>query len=69
MKTLALALIRFYQSCLSPVFPSFCRYFPSCSNYAYQAIEKWGMKKGLGMAARRLLRCRPGGSFGCDPVP
>ena len=70
MKTLALGLIRFYQSCLSPVlFPSFCRYVPSCSNYAYEAIEKWGVKKGLGLAARRFLRCRPGGSFGYDPVP
>jgi len=70
MKILALGLIRFYQSCLSPVlFPSFCRHVPSCSNYAYEAIEKWGFEKGLRLAVRRFLRCRPGGSFGYDPVP
>jgi uncharacterized protein len=69
MRTLALTLIRFYQSTLSPVFPSFCRYVPSCSSYAYEAIEKWGVTKGLGLVVRRLLRCRPGGGFGYDPVP
>ena len=66
---LVLALIRFYQICLSPIIPSSCRYYPSCSAYAYQAVEKWGVLQGVCMAARRLSRCGPGGGFGYDPVP
>lgn len=69
MKSLALALIRFYQASLSPALPSSCRYYPSCSFYAYQAVEKWGVARGAGLALRRLLRCRPFGSRGFDPVP
>ncbi len=69
MKTLALALIRFYQSCLSPVLSSSCRYYPSCSAYAYEAVEMWGPWQGIRMALGRLLRCRPLGGRGFDPVP
>jgi putative membrane protein insertion efficiency factor len=69
MKFAALALIRFYRICLSPLFPSFCRYYPTCSVYAYEAIERYGAWRGTGMALRRVLRCRPGGGFGYDPVP
>jgi putative membrane protein insertion efficiency factor len=69
MKPAALALIRFYQACLSPVLPSACRYYPSCSTYAYEAVEKWGLWQGVGMAFRRLLRCRPFGGHGYDPIP
>jgi len=69
MKSAALALIRFYQACLSPVLPSSCRYYPSCSAYAYEAVEKWGACQGARLALRRLLRCRPWGSYGYDPVP
>jgi len=66
----ALGLIRFYQTCLTPVLlPSFCRYYPSCSAYAYEAIEKWGVWQGVGLTVRRLLRCRPLGGRGYDPVP
>jgi hypothetical protein len=68
MKFAALALIRFYQVCLSPRLPSSCRYYPSCSAYAYEAVEKWGLWRGVGMAFRRLLRCRPLGGHGYDPV-
>ncbi|MBZ5515248.1 MAG: membrane protein insertion efficiency factor YidD [Acidobacteriia bacterium] len=68
MKFLALALIRFYQACFSPVLPSFCRYYPTCSAYGYEAIEKFGVGRGAWMALRRLLRCRPGGGYGYDPV-
>ena len=63
-----LALVRFYQACISPVLPSSCRYYPSCSAYAYDAIERWGVKRGLRMALGRLLRCRPFGGCGYDPV-
>ncbi len=69
MKSGTLALIRFYQACLSPAIPSSCRYFPSCSAYAHEAIEKWGAWQGARLALRRLLRCRPFGGHGCDPVP
>ncbi len=69
-KAAALGLIRFYQTCLAPVLaPSFCRYYPSCSAYAYEAIEKRGVWPGMRLAVRRLLRCRPLGGHGYDPVP
>ena len=69
MKFVALALIRFYQACLSPALPSCCRFYPSCSAYAYDAVKKWGILRGVGLAAERLLRCRPWGRHGYDPVP
>ena len=66
---LLLGLIRFYQICLSPIIPSSCRYYPSCSAYAYEAVEKWGAWEGTRLAVRRLLRCQPWGGHGYDPVP
>ena len=69
MKLLVLGLIRFYQACLSPLLPSACRHFPSCSAYAFEAVEKWGAWKGGRLALGRVLRCRPWGSYGYDPVP
>jgi hypothetical protein len=66
---LALGVIRFYQACLSPVLPSNCRFYPSCSTYAFEAVEKWGVWHGGRLALGRLLRCRPWGRFGYDPVP
>ena len=70
MKALLLALIRFYQSSISPWFPARCRFRPTCSAYAYEAISKYGPWKGGYLAIRRLLRCQPfyKGSF-YDPVP
>jgi putative membrane protein insertion efficiency factor len=69
MKLVALALIRFYQACLSPALPSSCRYYPSCSAYAYEAVQKWGAMRGMMMALGRVLRCRPLAGYGYDPVP
>jgi putative membrane protein insertion efficiency factor len=69
MKSLALGLIRFYQGGLSPVLPSSCRYYPSCSAFAYEAVDKWGLRRGVPMALRRLLHCHPWGGHGYDPVP
>jgi len=69
LKLLGLGAIRFYQACISPVFPSACRYYPSCSAYAFEAIQVWGIGRGGWLALRRLLRCRPWGGFGYDPVP
>ena len=70
MKKLLLVLIRFYQRQISPLFPPRCRYCPTCSQYAVEAIEKYGVCKGGWLALRRLLRCHPfakGDYF--DPVP
>lgn len=64
-----LGAIRFYQAALRPVNPWGCKFYPSCSHYALEAIEKHGAPRGLGLAARRLGRCRPGTTGGYDPVP
>ncbi len=61
--------IRFYQTCISPLTPPSCRFQPTCSEYARQAIIKHGPIKGLWLAIRRLLRCHPWGGSGYDPVP
>ena len=70
MKSLLLALIRFYQSAISPYFPARCRFRPTCSAYAYEAIQKYGARKGGYLALRRLLRCPPfSHADPYDPVP
>ncbi len=69
MRGLALGAIRFYQLALSPYMGRNCRHVPSCSNYAYEAILKHGVVKGVWLAARRLARGRPLGTSGYDPVP
>ena len=61
--------IRFYQRYISPLTPPSCRFTPSCSNYAIQAIRKHGPFKGLALAVWRILRCNPWGGSGYDPVP
>lgn len=61
--------IRFYQLAISPMTPPSCRYFPTCSNYALEAIEKYGALKGGWLAVRRILRCHPFRPGGYDPVP
>jgi putative membrane protein insertion efficiency factor len=67
-KSTALALIRFYKACLSPLVPSSCRFHPTCSAYAYEAIERFGLWRGTRLTFGRLLRCRPFGGQGYDPV-
>lgn len=62
-------LIRGYQLLLAPVLPPSCRYYPSCSHYAAEAVELHGPWRGLLLAARRVLRCHPWGGSGYDPVP
>ena len=69
MKRLFLALIRFYQVAISPYRPRCCNYIPTCSQYAMEAIEKYGALKGGLLAAGRILRCNPLFKGGYDPVP
>jgi putative membrane protein insertion efficiency factor len=63
------AAIRAYQLLVAPVLPRSCRYHPSCSHYAAEAIGRHGPWRGLGLSVRRLLRCHPWGGTGYDPVP
>ncbi len=62
-------LIRFYQVFISPLFPPACRYTPTCSQYALEALQKHGPIKGLYLAIKRILRCHPYHEGGYDPVP
>lgn len=59
----------FYRACISPLLPPSCRYTPTCSQYALQALRKHGPVRGLWLAVRRILRCHPWGGSGYDPVP
>ena len=68
MRTVAVAPIRFYQRFISPLLPKRCKYHPSCSEYAAQAIRAYGVPKGLVLAAWRVLRCNPWSHGGVDPV-
>ena len=68
MRALFIAPVRLYQRLLSPAFPSRCKYHPSCSEYAVQAIRTYGVLRGLVLAAWRLLRCNPWSHGGLDPV-
>jgi len=68
-KTLLLTLLRGYKAMLSPFFPPACRYVPTCSDYAVEAVERYGALRGLAMAMWRLLRCHPFVRGGYDPVP
>ena len=64
-----LVLLRFYKREISPMLPPCCRYTPTCSEYAMQAVEKYGAVKGGWLAAKRILRCHPFHEGGYDPVP
>ena len=69
MKKILLFLIRFYRKNISPLRQPCCRYVPTCSQYALEAVEKYGAMKGFWLALKRLLRCHPFHKGGYDPVP
>ena len=68
VRRIAVLPIRVYQQVLSPAFGQRCRYYPSCSEYAAQAIQRYGILRGLVLAGWRLLRCNPWSAGGLDPV-
>ena len=68
MRTVLLAPIRLYQRLISPALPRRCKYEPTCSRYAVQAVEQYGILRGLVLAMWRLLRCNPWSDGGYDPV-
>ena len=69
MKYVLMLLIRIYRKLISPLFPPCCRYYPTCSAYALQAVERFGAVRGLYLAVSRLLRCHPWARGGIDEVP
>jgi len=69
MKRIAIWLLRGYKIAVSPLLPPACRFYPTCSEYALEAITRYGVLKGGWLAARRLLRCHPFHAGGFDPVP
>lgn len=64
-----IGLVRFYQYCISPFTPPSCRFTPTCSQYALEALRRYGPLKGLWLTLKRLARCHPWGGSGYDPVP
>lgn len=66
---LLVMMVRFYQRFISPLTPPSCRFTPTCSQYAVEALQKYGPLKGSWLALKRLLRCHPWGGSGYDPVP
>ena len=69
VKAILLNAIQFYRAAISPITPPACRFTPTCSRYALEAIERHGAARGAWLALRRLLRCHPFGGKGYDPVP
>ncbi len=69
IKKIALCAVRFYQKCISPMLPKSCRFYPTCSQYTYEAIEKYGVNKGIYLGVKRILKCHPFHPGGYDPLP
>ena len=69
MKSAVLAALRFYKAAVSPMLPPACRYTPTCSEYAMEAVERFGVMRGGWLAVKRLLSCHPWSRGGYDPVP
>ncbi|MCM1226794.1 MAG: membrane protein insertion efficiency factor YidD [Clostridium sp.] len=69
MKYIMIGIIKFYKKCISPLFPPCCKYYPSCSSYALEAVRKFGFIRGVMLAVWRILRCNPWSMGGIDYVP
>lgn len=69
LKKLFILPIRIYQATLSPMLGAHCRHAPSCSQYTIEAIQEWGVLKGIKLGVNRISRCHPWGTSGYDPVP
>jgi putative membrane protein insertion efficiency factor len=69
MNKIIILLISFYQKYISPFKPATCRFYPTCSEYATQALKKYGLLRGLWLSIRRVLRCHPFSLGGYDPLP
>lgn len=69
LKMIVLKLIVLYQRFISPLLAPRCRFYPSCSQYCFDAVEQYGIKKGLFLGIKRVLRCHPFNEGGYDPVP
>ena len=68
MRKAVIASLQFYKRWISPMLPSACRYYPTCSEYMCEAVARYGVLRGVGMGMRRLLRCHPFHEGGFDPV-
>lgn len=68
-RLLLIGVIKVYRLGISPLLPATCRFIPTCSEYGLTAVQRFGFLKGSYLTARRILRCRPGGGRGYDPVP
>lgn len=69
MKGVILLFITCYRKLISPFLPKSCRFYPTCSDYTFQAVKKFGVKKGLFLGFKRILRCNPFNNGGYDPIP
>ena len=69
INVITVGIIKFYQFIISPVMRPSCRHYPTCSEYSIESVKTHGVIKGLYLALKRILRCRPGGTHGYDPVP
>jgi len=69
MKNVVIFMLRFYRRCVSPLLGPNCRFYPSCSAYMIEAVERYGAAKGVWMGSKRLVRCHPFSKGGYDPVP
>jgi putative membrane protein insertion efficiency factor len=69
MTTLAIGAVRLYQWCVSPLIPCHCRFVPTCSEYACEALQKHGLLRGIWVTLGRLSRCHPWAKSGYDPIP